>query len=92
MYNSVLLLIGVAIGAHCRSPHVAIWMAALGTGLMVAHDMLFYSIVFVVTTAWALRASRKREVSEMGRQEAIAKSESMRKPVAGHKRKPTERN
>jgi uncharacterized protein (DUF697 family) len=41
IYSFSLLSIGAAIGARWgQSPHMAIWMAVLGSGLMVAHDML----------------------------------------------------
>jgi predicted phosphodiesterase len=64
IYSLALLLIGAAIGARWGcNPHVAVWLVVLGAALMVAHDMLSFSIIFLVSTAWALRASRKREVA-----------------------------
>ena len=73
IYSLALLSIGAAIGAWWgHSPHVAIWMVVLGAGLMVAHDMLSFSIIFLVSTACALRASRERELQKTNEQDAVA--------------------
>ncbi len=79
IYSLALLSIGAAIGARWgHSPHVAIWMVVLGAGLMVAHDMLSFSIIFLVSTAWALRASRERELQKTNEQDAVANAGSPR--------------
>ena len=74
IYSFSLLLFGVALGAHYgHSPHVAIWMVVLGSGLMVAHDMLTCSIIFFVSTAWALRANRMQQTLAANPQDAVVK-------------------
>lgn len=81
IYSLALLLIGAAIGARWGSnPHVAVWLVVLGAALMVAHDMLSYSIIFFVSTAWALRASRKQEVAEASTPPAVMDAASPRIP------------
>jgi hypothetical protein len=54
-------------------------MVVLGAGLMVAHDMLTCSIIFLVSTALALRASRERELQKTNEQDAFAIAGSPRK-------------
>ena len=79
IYSLALLSIGAAIGAQWgHSPRIAIWMVVLGAGLMVAHDMLSFSIIFLVSTAWALRAGREREVQKTNEQDAVANAGSPR--------------
>ena len=74
IYSFSLLSIGAAIGARWgHSPHMAIWMAVLGSGLMVAHDMLTCSIIFFVSTAWALRANRMQQALAANPQDTVAK-------------------
>jgi len=81
IYSLALLSIGAAIGARWgHSPRVAIWMVVLGAGLMVVHDMLTCSIVLFVSTAWALRASRERELRETNERDAVATAGSPRIP------------
>ena len=81
IYSLALLLIGAAIGAKWgHNPHVALWLVVLGAALMVAHDMLSYSVIFLVSTAWALRASRKREVEAASTSQAVVNAESPRFP------------
>ena len=72
IYSLALLLIGAAIGARwdCK-PHVAVWLVVLGAALMVAQDILSYSIIFFVSTAWASRANRKREVAAASTPQAV---------------------
>ena len=74
IYSFSLLSIGAAIGARWgHSPHMAIWMAVLGSGLMVAHDMLTCSIIFFVSTAWALRANRVQQTLAANPHDAVVK-------------------
>lgn len=74
LYSLALLSIGAAIGARWgHSPHVALWMVVLGAGLIVAHDVLTYSIVVsFVSTAWGRRTSWKREMSVANPQDPVA--------------------
>jgi hypothetical protein len=79
IYSLALLSIGAAIGVRWgHYPHVAIWMVVLGAGLMVAHDMLSFSIIFLVSTAWALRASRVRELQKTNELDLAANAGSPR--------------
>ena len=79
IYSLALLSIGAAIGVRWgHYPHVAIWMVVLGAGLMVAHDMLSFSIIFLVSTAWALRTGRERELQKTNEQDAVANAEAPR--------------
>jgi len=92
IYSLALLLIGAAIGARWGcNPHLAAWLVVLGAALMVAHDMLSYSIIFFVSTAWALRASRKREIAASTPQ-AVMDAESPRLPRARKRTKESKRS
>jgi hypothetical protein len=89
IYSLALLSIGAGIGARWgHSPHVAIWMVVLGAGLMVAHDMLTCSIILLVSTAWALRASRVRELQKTNERDAVKNAGSPRIPRSSGRAKP----
>ena len=93
IYSLALLLIGAAIGAKWgHNPQVALWLVVLGAALMVAHDMLSYSVIFLVSTAWALRASRKREVEAASTSQAGVNAESARDSKARERAKTPRRN
>jgi hypothetical protein len=78
-YSLALLSIGAGIGAHWgHYPHVAVWMVVLGAVLMVAHDMLGFSIIFYMCTAWALRANSKRDLPATNEQCIVSASRSRR--------------
>ena len=80
-YSLALLSLGAGIGARWgHSPRVAVWMVVLGAVLMVARDMLGFSIIFFMSTAWALQATSKRNLPAENEQGAVAKSGSQRGP------------
>lgn len=73
IYSLALLAFGAAIGAQWgHSPQVAVWMVVAGAGLMVAHDTVAFAVIFLLSTAWASRANRKREASAAVMQGAVA--------------------
>jgi hypothetical protein len=93
IYSLALLLIGAAIGAKWgHNPHLALWLVVLGAALMVAHDMLSYSVIFLVSTAWALRASRKREVEAASTSQAGVNAESAPFPKTQERTRTPRRN
>ena len=92
IHSFALLLTGVAIGARWgHSPRVAMWMIVLGAGLMVAHDMLAYSIFFLVTTAWACEQVGSAKL-QTNTENTVAKAESLRNPNAGERARKRRRN
>ena len=81
IWSLALLGVGAAIGARWgHSPQVAVWMVVASAGLVIAHDTVAFSIIFLLSTAWASRASRKREVSAANMQETTANAGAPRTP------------
>jgi hypothetical protein len=57
-------------------------MVVLGAGLIIAHDMLSFSIIFFVSTAWALRASRERELQKTNEPDEVANAGPLRTSIS----------
>jgi hypothetical protein len=84
IWSLALLGTGAAIGARWgHSPQVAVWIIVASAGLMIAHDTVAFTIIFLLSTSWASRAIREREVSAANTQEATADTGSPRTPRSG---------
>lgn len=79
IWSLALLSIGAAIGARWgHSPQIAVWMIVVGAALMIAHDIVAFTVIFLFSTAWNSRANRKREAERVNLQAPVANAGSPR--------------